>query len=1221
MKIFFTIKSFLLLCSLFVCVSLFAQKKKLPYRQKTPVPGGPSFICGTDELRLRFNNDTAHIVAENMMNAAILRHAQQQRTDTTNITLPVVFHIVGDVSPFVDSQMVAAVANLNAAFGKTGKYSPSVGVDTHIRFCMAQTDPNGGVTNGITHTTHFFGQHLNPLTEDAKLKELIIWDPAHYINIWVVSSMELEAYPVFQCNNWIRIRPTGYSTMPPASSQTDGIVVSELGLVLVEQMGHYLGLYHTFEGFNCKNSDCTTDGDKVCDTPPDANIYNSPSCSSPTNSCKTDTLSGYTVDVPDQIDNFMDNGNTSCRNEFTAGQRQRMTATINTQRAGLLVNKCNPPCNQNIVASFLQSITYPVLGDNIVFTNTSTGATAYQWFMDGVLQSTSPVFAHTFPTAGIYKITLKAIKTASCFSTMSVNVVITCGVTARFYTLKRQIAAKAPKYLDSIKFINNSVNATSFKWYIKNDNGLAEQLAATTTDFTYTFTTPATYSVRLIAKNGSCIDTTEYFTVPVLDPEPDGRIVFNSADCYLNTKVKISFYVCNGGYDIIPPNIPMTFYDTNPLLPYAKKLGTTIYTTDTILGRCCSALYSTIVDVGYRGLNNLYIAFNDNGTTHPLTLPNTSFTELYYTNNISSFKNFAFRITASPLLSVLQPGDTIQLNAIAGPNAVVSSYEWANNTNLSCTQCKSPVYVADTTTTKTVSASSTYSCTDTTTIAIQVPPYNDFSININDLQCAGGDSLHVDFTLLNSFIRPKLPKTLSVSFYSGDPTKSTAVLLPPVYSLRTTVNNGQATFTTSIKAPTGGGKVYAVVNDSGKVLPVVFPNTMLLEKLYTNNFDDTTYFPDSIIVLPADTTVFRKQSFPLKMATTIYNAATTRWFTGNNYTLSCTNCPGPVVTVLDNAKIQVETANRYGCIIKGSSVVHIYPADMQVRVNSAKCVSNNNTEVSFTICMNNNYDSVFAGIPVSFYDANPDSGVAHLLHPVFYTPATVSGNCHSYTTNILTTTTQKIFAVVNDDGSNATTVPNKVYDETNYNNNIHDTAYIPFRVSVVPADTSIKRLASIRLVPTSQGGAITSYSWEPPMFLSCTTCPTPIATPRYTTQYILTAKNATNCTDTALVIIRTHTPDGVYIPDAFTPNNDGLNDIFYVLGGTDVTVIKDFSIYSRWGQKVFEKKNVIPNTPVHGWDGRVNGKEAETATYVYSVNIQLANGLEKLYKGTVILIK
>ena len=126
------------------CISLSAQKKKLPYRQKTPVSGGSSFVCGTDELRFRFKNDTAHIAVENMMNAAILRYAQQQRTDTTDITLPVVFHIVGDVSPFVDSQMVAAVANLNDAFCKTGKYSPSVGVDTHIRFCMAQTDPDGG---------------------------------------------------------------------------------------------------------------------------------------------------------------------------------------------------------------------------------------------------------------------------------------------------------------------------------------------------------------------------------------------------------------------------------------------------------------------------------------------------------------------------------------------------------------------------------------------------------------------------------------------------------------------------------------------------------------------------------------------------------------------------------------------------------------------------------------------------------------------------------------------------------------------------------------------------------------------------------------------------------------------------------------------------------------------------------------------------------------------
>ena len=460
-----------------------------------------------------------------------------------------------------------------------------------------------------------------------------------------------------------------------------------------------------------------------------------------------------------------------------------------------------------------------------------------------------------------------------------------------------------------------------------------------------------------------------------------------------------------------------------------------------------------------------------------------------------------------------------------------------------------------------------------------------------------------------------------MSFYSGDPATTSAVLLPPVFSLPATLNVKQATFSAFIQSPSATGKIYAVVNDSGRGLPVVFPNTILLEKLYVNNIADTTYFTDSLKVQPADTTVSRLQSFPLNITTTIYNAATTLWSAGNTYTLSCTNCPKPTVQVFDNSVVPVQTVNRYGCILHGLVTIHVLPPDMKVQINDVRCVSNSTISATFTICMNNSYDSVFAGIPISFYDANPDSGLAHLLGPVFYTPAKVAGACHTYTTQIATTTTGKLFAVVNDNGNNINTVPNSVFNETNFDNNIDDTTYIPFTVSIVPSDTSIQRLSSIQLYPLVQGGNIASYVWSPSQFLSCTTCANPIVTPRYTMQYILTAKNETNCFDTALVIVRTHTPDGVYIPDAFTPNADGLNDLFYVLAGTDITAIRNFIIYNRWGQKVFESKNAQPNIPSSGWNGKIDGRQAEPGTYVYAINISLASGTERLYKGTVILIR
>ena len=170
----------------------------------------------------------------------------------------------------------------------------------------------------------------------------------------------------------------GYATMPPdVGGPLDGIVVTGFGILLAHEMGHYLGLYHTFQGMDCKNDDCSTDGDMVCDTPPQRDIFSSPSCSSPANSCSTDTLSGFTTDVPDLISNFMSYGNASCINEFTEGQSARMRGTIATVRSTLLANECTPPCGESSVASFTRDLPYPNTGNTVNFTNTSTGATQY----------------------------------------------------------------------------------------------------------------------------------------------------------------------------------------------------------------------------------------------------------------------------------------------------------------------------------------------------------------------------------------------------------------------------------------------------------------------------------------------------------------------------------------------------------------------------------------------------------------------------------------------------------------------------------------------------------------------------------------------------------------------------------------------------------------------------------------------------------------------------
>lgn len=1196
---------------------------------KRPFPGQPhkelgGNLCGTDLLINNLRNSAAYLKAEEKMNRQIAEAVRLLDDDST--VLPVVFHILAD-DPFSipDQVILDGLAALNDAFAKRGAWSASKGVDTKIRFCLAKKDPEGGNTTGITRVETYWGNHVNPPIEDAKMKATAQWDPSRYINIWFVRSIDEEAIAEFSCGKWIRVGVAGYATMPPGGGARDGIVITGFGHLLAHEMGHYLGLYHTFEGY-CFNNNCLLNGDRVCDTPPDGS-WRASSCSSPENSCDTDTLSNYSngnfpKDVPDPIDNIMDYGDPSCQFTFTQGQADRMLNAINTQRSGLLEAKCEPPCTDNVLAGFHRSIIHPVQGDKVEFTNTSTGAVTFQWFVDGAQVSTTQDFTYTFNERGRFRVTLKAFKDNNCFGSYSEYVLVNCGVAARFYTNKLRIASEKGFYEDTILFTNNSYNATDFTWLVGHDKGMPEQVVSTSRDLAYIFDVPANYTFRLIASNGQCIDTTLTYNVAVQNPRSDGTAHFNVMHCYEQTKIKIDFFVCNNGYDTIPANTPISFYNSDPRLAGAKKIGATFYMPDMLLGNCCGRVYTQIIDVGAPGLNEVWMVFNDNGTAIPIQLPNTSTIERDYTNNTSVSRGFQMNAVPIPASAIMEPGDTLRLSVNAGPTAI-SSYLWSPPDRLSCTGCRSPNYIADTTrtTTKRVIATSIYGCYDTAYVTITVPPYHDFRVKIDSAECAGTDSIHIAFTVFNDFKRPVLPKGLTIRFYNGDPQTGSAAWLPPSFILSDTIKAGSAGFVTRIKAMPNGA-LYAVVNDSIGNPPIVLPNTRLEERNYLNNAVRVDYSPESLQLSPSDTTVTRGASFPVHILNTLDNAASTRWQSGIGYSLNCTACISPVVSATQFSVIAVESLNRYGCILKGMLTVKILPPDFTVSITQTECIDNQTTRVRFTICMNNGYDSVWKGIPVTFYGGNPSQQGSMILQPVFLTPSLQLGACFTYEHTILSPRVNALFAVVNDRGNAATPGADTAFAETNTTNNIAEAiGFKRFAVSILPGDTTIDRAGSVTLITIAEGGLLQSVRWTANPFLSCTDCVNPFVTPTYTDRYYATGQNENQCTDTAFAIVRTVTTGDLFIPDAFTANNDRLNDIFYVMGSEGVEILNDFMIYTRWGDKVFEAHNIPPNDPVFGWNGMNKGTKATPGVYVYQVLATMKDGKTIVRKGTVTLIR
>jgi gliding motility-associated-like protein len=95
----------------------------------------------------------------------------------------------------------------------------------------------------------------------------------------------------------------------------------------------------------------------------------------------------------------------------------------------------------------------------------------------------------------------------------------------------------------------------------------------------------------------------------------------------------------------------------------------------------------------------------------------------------------------------------------------------------------------------------------------------------------------------------------------------------------------------------------------------------------------------------------------------------------------------------------------------------------------------------------------------------------------------------------------------------------------------------------------------------------------------------------------------------------------VFIPNVFSPNEDGNNDIFYIQAGPQVTQIKSFYIYSRWGESLFEVQNFQPNDPAFGWDGTHRGREVNTGVYVFMAEVEFNDGQVLIYKGDVTLMR
>ena len=370
--------------------------------------------CGTDMAHQALTSTSpAYLAHKAAFDTAWHQGAALAVSDSMEVySIPLVVHVIHRGSPIgveeniSDAQILSAVQALNEDFRKVaGSNGDGLGVDVLVEFELAKRTPEGLPTTGIVRVNGTgvpgFAEHgiasleTLPGADQTAVKSLTSWLGDDYLNVFVV--------PEINGNN-AGGGIQGFAYTGPTGDVRDGVTLlynvigtegtlkpsRSLNRTLTHEVGHHLSLFHTFYDTNACGSevDCVNEGDFVCDTP---TTTENASCSV-----------GACSDA--QLENYMDYAPTSCRNTFTAGQRQRMRTCLETVRSSLLESLgAVPVVDVDLLPVALNASSvcaptwHPVLSVQNQGVLPASGATV-QWSVNGI--TLSPVTFNTLIPAG-----------------------------------------------------------------------------------------------------------------------------------------------------------------------------------------------------------------------------------------------------------------------------------------------------------------------------------------------------------------------------------------------------------------------------------------------------------------------------------------------------------------------------------------------------------------------------------------------------------------------------------------------------------------------------------------------------------------------------------------------------------------------------------------------------------------------------------------------------